>query len=265
MAEEGEIIKREVGERVEIACHFEPGTVKAVDEEDGIFEGIVTTSEVDRHMESIATEGIDTDNWLNKSPTVLYGHDYFDRLPVGKGLSLKRTKNKMTSKFQMCVKEYPFAKTVADLVKGGYLTALSIGGIVREWSEDYKTILRMEMIEFSIVPIPANASAVITRKSIEKATGKSLDQIRNEFRELTHKYMIDKFKDLGDDELTKSVKVIETLLATLKESIAANSSAGKADLPEVKKIRKLRLKESAVSLNRESERVIRIIKLKPTE
>lgn len=258
MGETTEIIKREVGERVDIACHFEPDSVKAL--EDGVFEAIVTTSETDRHNESIATEGIDTDNWEKNSPTVLYGHDYFG-LPIGKGISLKRTKNKLTSKFQLAIEEYDLAATIAKLIKGGYLTAVSIGGIVREWSEDYKTILKMEMVEFSVVPIPANRSAIITGKSFEDISGKTREQFRKELDALVKKHMLDKFKGMGNDELTTSVRVLKTLLATLEESVEANFSEGQGEPQEVHRIRKIRIRESAVAVSKESERVIRLIKL----
>lgn len=253
-----DIVKREVGERVEVAAYFEAETVKAL--EDGVFEAIVTTNEPDRHNEVIETEGIDTENWEKNSPTVLYGHDYFDRLPIGKGISLTRYKNKLKSKFQLAVSEYPFAATIAALIKGGYLTAVSIGGIVKEWSEDYRTIVKMEMVEFSVVPVPANRSAVITSKAFEDATGKTLSQVKKEFHEFVHSFMLDKLKSMGDDEVSQSIQALKTLLATLEESASARSSAG--DVTPKSRILKLRIKESAVAINQESERIIKIIKRK---
>src|SRR6185369_7139319 len=147
------IIKREVGERVDFFGNLDPTTVK--DLGDGIFEATVTTSQVDRTNESILTEGIDPSTWEATGMPVLYGHEY-SGLPIGKGISWRSFKNKMTSRFQLAVKEYPFAATVASMIKGGYLNSVSIGGVVKQWSEDYSTIMQMEMVEFSVVPIPAN-------------------------------------------------------------------------------------------------------------
>lgn len=259
-AEKDQVVKREIGEHVEIAAHFEPDTVKALD--DGVFEAIITTNQPDRHNEVIETEGIDTENWEKNSPTVLYGHDYWDRLPIGKGLSLRRFKNKLTAKFQLAVEEYPFASTVAALIKGGYLTAVSIGGMVREWSEDYRTIIKMEMVEFSVVPVPANSGALITGKSFKEATGKTLEEVRREFQEMAHKCMLDKLKGMGDDGLSESISVLKRLLATLEESATAQASAGGAKSETTKRVVRLRLKDSAVAINKESERLIRIIKVK---
>ena len=80
----------------------------------------------------------------------------------------------------MSVEEYPFAATVAALIKGGYLNATSIGGIVRQWSDDYKTIQEMEMLEFSVVPVPANQEALMTSRSLKEMTGKDIETIRAE-------------------------------------------------------------------------------------
>jgi HK97 family phage prohead protease len=258
-ATEPEIVKREIGEHVEVACHFEQSTVKELG--DGVFEAIITTSEVDRHNENIETDGIDTENWEKNSPAVLYGHDYWDRLPIGKGLSLTRYKNKLKSKFQLAIEEYDFADTVARLIKGGYLTAVSIGGIVKEWSDDYRTIIKMEMVEFSVVPIPANRSALITGKSLQDMTGKSLSDIRREYRDLSHKYMLDKLKGVPHDEVSSAIKVLKNLIATLEESHKATSSAD-AEPETVKRIKRIRVMDSAKAVNKESERVIRILKLK---
>lgn len=253
-------LKREVGERVDILCSLDSTTVKDLGE--GVFETTITTSEVDRHGENIVTEGIDTQNWSNKNPVVLYGHDY-SGLPIGKGLSLRTFKNKMTSRFQLAVKEYPFAKTVADLIKGGYLNAVSIGGVVKQWSDDYRTIEQMEMVEFSIVPVPANAGAIITQRSFEEATGKNFDDVRIEFEQFAQKSMVDKLKNMGEDDISKAIGILKQLVATLEDAAQPTSSVGDdAQLETVKQIKRIRIKDNAKSVIKEAERVIRIVKLK---
>lgn len=252
------IDKREIGERVDVLCNFEPTTVK--DLGDGVFEAIITTSEVDRTNENIETEGIDTTAWAEKNPVVLYGHDY-EGLPIGKGLSLTTFKNKLKSRFQLAIEEYPFAKTVAAMIKGGYLNSVSIGGVVREWSEDYRTIKQMEMVEFSVVPVPANASAIITARALEDATGKSLKEVKDEYQDFARKVLLDKVSDLGDDEINQAIKVLENLVATLKESAKANSTA-RDDKPEVRRIKHITLRDSAKAVATQSQRIIKTVKLK---
>jgi len=161
----------------------------------------------------------------------------------------------------MAVDEYPFAKTVYDLVKGGYLNAVSIGGIVKQWSSDFMTIEQMEMVEFSIVPVPANPQAMITGRSLEQATGKDIKTIKAEFQQFSHDVFIDKVKDMSDDELNQAIKSLKKLIAVLEESAKATSSAGDTE-PTIRKIKKVRLVNSAKAVNQESERVIRILKIK---
>ncbi len=256
---EAEIQKREVGEKVKLHFNFEKNATKALG--DGEFEAVVTTSKPDRHNEVIVTEGVDTENYMANNAVVLYGHDYFG-LPIGKALSLKKMKNKITAKFKLAVDEYDFAATVAGMIKGGYLNAVSIGGIVKEWSEDYRTILQMEMIEFSVVSIPANGDAIITGKSLEEATGKSIEQISKEYEAFARDSMLDNIKHMPDDEVSSGIKVLKTLISTLEESQQASSSAGEAEPDTVKRIKKIRLTAAAKAVNQESERVIRLIKLK---
>lgn len=250
-----DIVKREVGERVDVVCRIETSTVKDLGE--GTFEATITTSEKDRHMESIDTAGINTENWM-KNPVVLYGHDY-QSLPIGKGISLKAMKNKMTSKFQLAVNEYPFAKTVADLITGGYLSAVSIGGIVRQWNEDYTEIQVMDMVEFSVVPVPANPSALITQRSLKDATGKSMDEIGREYREFVAASIVDKAKAMPDNELQDTITSLERLLAHLKD---AHSELEKANQDgEIRKVKLFTLKKVAQDVNSGSAKAIKLIKL----
>lgn len=254
---EPKIIKRKIGERVNVHLGFEPDLTK--DLGDGIVEAIVTTSSVDRTNENILTTGIDTTGFMATGGPVLYGHDY-QSLPIGKTIKLTEMKNKIKAQFQMAVEEYDFAATVYALIKGGYLNAVSIGGIVREWSEDYRTIMKMDMVEFSVVPVPANDEAIITSRSLEKMTGKSIDTIKTEFEDFNRRVMVDKLKTMGQDDINQAVGVLELLVATLKASITA--SAGDAETPEVKRIKRVRLVNAAKAVNQESERVIRVIKFK---
>lgn len=252
--EQPEIIKREVGEKVQFHMHLEQGSTKELDADNGILEAVVTTSGEDRHREQILTDGIDTKNYIEKNPVVLYGHDYWG-FPIGKTLKIKQTKNKMTARFQLALEEYPFAQTVYNLVKGGYLNAVSIGGIVKEWSEDYRTILQMEMLEFSIVSIPANPDAMITARSFNEVAGKSMDEVRKEFEQFSRASLLDKVKHMPDDEVKDAVKVLKNLTARLEESADASSLTDAK--PHIKRI----VLRDAAAVATQSQKVIKTIKV----
>lgn len=247
---EPDVKTRKVGEKIKLTLNFD--SEKTKDLGDGVLEAVVTTSSIDRMAESIDTEGIDTSKYM-ENPVVLYGHDY-EGLPIGKTLKLTEQKNKMKARFQLAVQEYPFAATVYEMVKSGYLNAVSIGGVVNQWSEDYRTILQMDMLEFSIVPVPANPEALITSRSFEQATGKSIEEVREEYQEFSRGIMLDKLKGMPQDEIKDAVDVLETLTARLKESAAQPS------LTDAKKIKHYVLKD-AKAVAEQSQRVIKVIKL----
>lgn len=251
---EAEIVKREVGERVDVMCSFDPTTVKELAA--GVFEAVVTTAEVDRQSEVIDTSGLDVSTWEKTGMPVLYGHDY-SSLPIGKGLSYTVMKSKMKAKFQLAVEEYPFAATVAALIKGGYLNAVSIGGLVKQWSQDYMTIEKMEMVEFSVVPVPANASAIITSRALETMTGKSLEHIKEEFEDFSRKVLLDKISGMDKDEVKESIKVLRNLLDRLEESATADTAK---DTTDVKRIKHIVLRDAKAVVT-QSQRVSRTIKL----
>lgn len=261
MSDKLELKKREIGEHVKLAISLDSASTK--DLGDGVLEAIITTSAVDRHNESIDTAGISYKDYMN-NPVVLYGHDY-EGLPIGKTLKLtKQMGTQIKARFQLAVDEYPFAATVYEMIKGGYLNAVSIGGIVKEWSQDYSTILKMDMAEFSIVPVPANSQALITSRSLEQATGKTIDTIKAEFRDFSRSVLLDKVAELPDDEVNQAIKVLKNLVATLEAS-APKTEPEKGKLTEVKQITHYTLKANAKAVVTQSARVVRLIKLKDKE
>lgn len=247
------IKKREIGERVKLTLGFDSASTK--DLGDGVLEAVITTSSVDRHRESITTDGITTDAYMD-NPVVLYGHDY-GGLPIGKTLKLTQMKNKIKARFQLAVNEYPFAATVYEMIKSGYLNAVSIGGVVKQWSEDYDTIEQMEMVEFSVVPVPANPEALITARALEQATGKTEDEIKAEFQDFNRKILLDKVADMGEDEVKDAIKVLKNLVARLEET-AETPSPNDA---KTKHIRRFVMKD-AKAVAEQSQVIIRIVKIK---
>lgn len=250
--------KRSIGEKIKLSLGIDSASTKDLGE--GVLEAIITTSSVDRSNENIDTKGIDTRSYMD-NPVVLYGHDY-EGLPIGKTLKLTKQKgSQIKARFQLAVEEYPFASTIYEMIKGGYINAVSIGGVVKEWSEDYRTILKMEMVEFSVVPVPANAEALITSRSLEKATGKSPEDVRTEYQDFARKVLVDKLAQMPDDEIKDAIKILKNLVARLEETANAPSLA---DAKKVKLVRHFTLKD-AKAVAEQSQRVIKTIKLTTKE
>lgn len=240
---------REVDEKVNIKGIFE-GETKALG--DGVFEAIINTGKVDREGERLDVEGVDLRGY-KQNAVVLYGHDYYS-LPIGKSISVRKQDGNIISKFKLAVEEYDFAATVDKLIQGGYLNAVSIGVIVKEWSNDFKEILKSEMVEFSIVPVPADRGALITRSLAE--IGKTEDQFRSEFKQFMRQHLVEKSTK---DELEVHINNLKNLVALLEETHkeSQNESAPK----KIRVIKTVTLKKTAGQIVRESEQAVRLIKV----
>jgi HK97 family phage prohead protease len=242
---------RKIGEKVKLNLSFEP--TKTKDLGNGVLEAIITTSSIDRYNESIDTKGIDTTAYMS-NPVVLYGHDY-SGLPIGKTLKLNQQKTKIKAQFQLAVDEFPFAATVYAMIKSGYLNAVSIGGRVREWSDDYKTILQMEMVEFSVVAVPANAEALITGKDFEDAFGKTWEDVEKEYEDFSHKQMLDKLANVEDDDVKDAILELNKRVARLEDTAKSPS------LRDAKTKKRFVLKD-AKAVAEQAQATIKLIKLK---
>ena len=136
--------------------------VETKDLGDGEIEVIVNSGKEDRHGEVINIDGLDIKKFM-KNPVVMWAHDY-SLPPIGKALKMWKDGKKLMAKMKFAIDENPQAKVIYDLVKGGFLNAVSIGFIPFEMVDNMFT--KSEMVEFSVVPIPADSNALITARKM---------------------------------------------------------------------------------------------------
>ena len=124
-----------------------------------------STGAVDRMGDVIYQTGWKIDNFM-KNPVVLFGHDS-DDLPVGHVKTINFNDSNLTLSIDFTPKDiYPFAETVFQMIKRGDLSAGSVGmkPIKWKWVEDSERngidFIEQELLEFSIVTIPANPEAL---------------------------------------------------------------------------------------------------------
>lgn len=154
--------------------------IKAVSEDQRIISGTATTPEVDRMGDIVDPLGV-----TFKNPLVLL-HQHDSTLPVGTVTFDKPTKEGIT--FQATLPTIADPGPLKDRVdtawgeiKAGLIRAVSIGFRALEYSfmdEGGIRYIASEILELSLVSVPANASAVISQiKSIDApllaATGKA--------------------------------------------------------------------------------------------
>jgi len=142
---------------------------------------VMSTDDVDR-----GGDVIDQDGWelaaYKKNPVILWGHD--QRIPpIGRAIRVGKSNGALTASIEFATAEqHPFAETVYQLVKGGFINAGSVGFIPHEYVWNDKRggfdFSKQELIEYSIVGVPMNAEALHQAKAfgldgdaIDKAFG----------------------------------------------------------------------------------------------
>ena len=135
-------------------------------EEDRTLEFCITTDSVDRHGDVVSASAWQTAAFM-RNPVVLFAHSY-DSLPVGRALNITPLAHSLRSVVQFAPESAnPFAEQVYQMCKGGFLNAASVGFIPLEYEEADREgyfpmdIKKAELIEWSIVPVPANAACLI--------------------------------------------------------------------------------------------------------
>ncbi len=145
-----------------------------VDKENKILAGVVGSSgTIDHHGESLNPNGWSLNNYL-RNPVILFGHDY-KSLPIGKALKVWIEDGKLM--FTIKFADTPMGNEVFKLFEEEMLNAFSVGFIPMKWDETGEhTFAEMELLELSVVTVPANPEALAKVKSVEEMIAKEVDE-----------------------------------------------------------------------------------------
>lgn len=207
----------------------------------GEFETVVSNSAEDRYFEQILVEGIDLKQ-IKRNPTVLWGHDYRG-LPIGKITKIWVQDGNLMARIKLSVEKYDFAKQVYELILDGAINAVSLGGQVKKWNDDYTVIEALELYEISVVPVGAHRDALISQRSIGK---EKAAQLRKSFADFEQDAIVDKVKTMSDTEIKSHIASLKALTSAL-ETAYAGSAESEAD-SETPNVRKLVLVRSNAKL-----------------
>lgn len=137
-------------------------------------EIIGSTEAMDRDQEVLTADGWDLKNF-KKNPVVLPAHNYGEP-PVARAKSVKIVDGKLTFKIEFPEEGVnPVSDIYRKLYKSGFMNAASVGFIPRDYkygndkNEPYRTFLKQELLELSLVSVPANPEALVTAKGIKDA------------------------------------------------------------------------------------------------
>jgi len=142
--------------------------VKGIDDKARTVTFVASTEAVDRYGDSIKLDGWRLDRF-KANPVILFGHDSHT-LPIGKAVDIGVKGDALVVKIQFASAEAnPAAENVFRLIEEGCLNAVSVGFMCISWQlvDDQESgrwgydILEAELLEISVVPIPAHPDALI--------------------------------------------------------------------------------------------------------
>lgn len=159
--------------------HFLMGVVKA-NKDTGGFSFIASTGAVDRQGEVVDPKGWQVERF-KQNPVILWAHNYAE-LPVGKATSIRMDdKGLYVDGVFASEEQNPKAQQVRALYEGGFLSAVSVGFIPLE--RDGNIITKSELLEISVVPVPANPEALSLMKTsmqLDASLVKSMEDALND-------------------------------------------------------------------------------------
>ena len=135
---------------------------------ENVYSATIFANELSRDGLSVDIDGMDFSNY-QKNPVVLFAHDFSGRtesggLPIGRTLRLERTPDgRIRAEFEFLSGD-PFADRVRNAWNRGFLRGASIGWRAIEARPNERgrgvRIVRSELIEWSIVAVPADPDAL---------------------------------------------------------------------------------------------------------
>ncbi len=155
--------------------------IKAVPDEARTYWFTASTEARDRMGDVIVQSG-----WrladFKKNPVILWAHKYAEP-PIGKAIETTIEGGKLRLKIQFVAADvYPFAGMIEQMVKEKFIVAGSVGFSVykmEDLTDDDKKVrpemswgkrLFGDLLEFSMVPVPANQEALADKRFAELAT-----------------------------------------------------------------------------------------------
>ena len=157
-----------------------PASVRSL--ERGQFTARITTDVLDRDREVLMPAGCRTKDY-EANPVVLWNHDA--SVPIGRCVALRRDNDGVTATAQLAQRPPDYQgdflpEFLGALVSQGIVTGVSVGFVSRErrlptkadrdrWGDELRQVhSKWDLLEFSLVALPSNPTALVT------AVGKGL-------------------------------------------------------------------------------------------
>lgn len=224
---------------------FSNQAIKSIDEAKRIVEYIISTDDKDR-MNEVVEQSWDLDNY-KANPIVIWGHDPSNPDNVlGRAIEINTEKDGdrtiTTAKVQFAEEGTSRGvDTVWSLVKQGILRTVSVGFIphtFKDGDEDSgiaQVLADNELLEFSIVPIPANPQAVALAFGDESITEKDAKWLIKQYKQeqsFLEKAMYDNMKSNDNDTKQGAKAMSDEDVAKIAEAVGTAVADAVAPISE---------------------------------
>jgi HK97 family phage prohead protease len=157
----------ERGDAANVGVEHLGRAVRATDDGSRVVTFCFSDGSVDRVGDTINPHGWQLSGF-RANPVCLWAHDSSSP-PIGRVLRTYISAERLMGQVQFASGDiYPFADQVYRLVKNGFINSVSVGFQPIEWrfSDDDDRqfgidFIRQELLEISVVPVPANQNALI--------------------------------------------------------------------------------------------------------
>lgn len=164
--------------------------VKSVAGDAPVMDFIGSDNAVDRYNEVIDQAGWQLDNF-RANPVIPDCHQYDTVARIlGRALSVQVKDGQLVNRVEFCV-ENPLGNLAYKMAKGGFIKSQSVGFIPLEWTRGVnadqpdRTYNKCELLEISLVVVPANPGATIglalKSGAVEKSDLSNLADFLKEF------------------------------------------------------------------------------------
>jgi hypothetical protein len=207
---EQELWDKVKGEYKGFACEFpvtfEKTIVKKEDKDEEVMTMTISTDDEDRHGD-IVMQDWDL-KWYKKNPVLLDSHNYDSITHIIGRMNNVRTEGKKTKAEPEFAEMNPKGVLAKQMAQAGFLNTSSVGFIPKEFDKDGK-ILKSELLEVSMVSVPANARALFEK--VAEETKEEIETLKTEIEETPEEEAVE--------------KIIETKVVIDKKKVVLNSIA----------------------------------------
>lgn len=167
----------------------------------------ISTAGIDRDRDRVICRGAQADNYL-RNPVVQWGHGYYEPWQtIGRTTDLQIGESEIVASFELrpAANDQDPQNIVKLLWDGGWVNTASIGFNPLEWVDNEfggKDITRWELLEWSLVPIPANQDAL-------RLAAKALGGARGEGRGADSESLDDLVMDEDGTVIPKAAPVVD--------------------------------------------------------